>query len=68
MSRFPDTVFTNPKVESTHPHNCPVCVANREALRRDLLERGRTPEDADRMSRVALNPVLSRVYSCGYVE
>lgn len=52
----------------THPANCPVCVANREALRRDLLARGRSEEDADRLSAIALNPKLERVFSCGWVE
>ena len=65
---LPETVFTQPKVDTRHSRNCPMCVANREALRRDLLARGKDEETADRLSAVALNPMLSRVYSCGYVE
>lgn len=68
MSRFPETVFTNPKVDTTHPHNCPICVGNRERLRRDLLAKGYSDEDADRVSSVVLNPALERVYSCGWIE
>ena len=63
-----ENAFTTPRNPFTHPVNCPLCVANREALRRDLLARGKDEETADRLSAVALNPMLSRVYSCGYVE
>lgn len=65
---LPETAFTTPKNPFTHPINCPTCVANREALRRDLLDRGHSEETADRLSAIALNPALERVYSCGYVE
>lgn len=68
MTRLTKNAFTQPKNPFPHPDDCPSCAANREAKRADLLDKGYSEEDADRMSAVALRPELSRVFSCGWVE